>query len=106
MSGVLPQWCADVISVHHDRAKVFTIGCFVGCSLAHPLSVRYQLRKQLAEFLKRKRGDQTFQQFARKIGLSDSTLQRIEMMEQNVTIDTIQHIVDRLRCKTSDIFLD
>jgi transcriptional regulator with XRE-family HTH domain len=68
--------------------------------------VRYQLRKQLAEFLKRKRGDQTFQQFARKIGLSDSTLQRIEMMEQNVTIDTIQHIVDRLRCKTSDIFLD
>ena len=53
-----------------------------------------------------KRGDQTFQQFARKIGLSDSTLQRIEMMEQNVTIDTIQHIVDRLRCKMLDIFRD
>jgi transcriptional regulator with XRE-family HTH domain len=68
--------------------------------------VRYQLRKQLAEFLKKKRGDQTFQQFARKMGLSDSTLQRIEMMEQNVTIDTIQHIVDRLRCKVSDIFRD
>jgi transcriptional regulator with XRE-family HTH domain len=68
--------------------------------------VRYKLRKQLAEFLKKQRGDQTFQQFGRKIGLSDSTLQRIEMMEQNVTIDTIQHILDRLRCKVSDIFPD
>jgi transcriptional regulator with XRE-family HTH domain len=74
--------------------------------LPHSAAVRYQLRKQLAEFLKRKRGDQTFQQFARKIGLSDSTLQRIEMMEQNVTIDTIQQIVDRLRCGLSDIFRD
>jgi DNA-binding Xre family transcriptional regulator len=68
--------------------------------------VRYRLRKRLAEFLKKKRGDQTFQQFARKMGLSDSTLQRIKMMEQNVTIDTLQHIVDRLRCKVSDIFGD
>jgi transcriptional regulator with XRE-family HTH domain len=66
--------------------------------------VRYQLRKQLAEFLKNKRGQQTFQQFARKIGLSDSTLQRIEMMEQNVTIDTLEHIVNRLGCTVSDIF--
>jgi transcriptional regulator with XRE-family HTH domain len=72
--------------------------------VGHPLGVRYRLRKQLAEFLNRKRGDQTFQQFARKMGLSDSTLQRIEMMEQNVTIDTLQHIVNRLACRVSDIF--
>jgi transcriptional regulator with XRE-family HTH domain len=78
----------------------------VGFELSHSGGVRYRLRKQLAEFVKRKRDDQTFQQFARKIGLSDSTLQRIEMMEQNVTIDTIQHIVDRLRYKVSDIFRD
>jgi hypothetical protein len=43
---------------------------------------RYQLRKQLAEFLKRNGDDQTFEQFARKIGLSDSMLQRIETMER------------------------
>jgi DNA-binding Xre family transcriptional regulator len=78
----------------------------VGRRHAHFVGVRYQLRKQLAEFLKKKRGDQTFQQFARKIGLSDSTLQRIEMMDQNVTIDTLEYIVDRLRCKLSDIFRD
>jgi DNA-binding Xre family transcriptional regulator len=78
----------------------------VGFGLPHSADVRYQLRKQLAEFLKKKRGDQTFKQFSRKVGLSDSTLQRIEMMEQNVTIDTLQHIVDRLRCNVSDIFRD
>jgi transcriptional regulator with XRE-family HTH domain len=66
--------------------------------------VRYQLRKQLAEFLRKRRGDQTFHQFARKLGLSDSTLQRIEMMEQNVTIDTLEQIVNQLRCRVSDIF--
>jgi DNA-binding Xre family transcriptional regulator len=76
----------------------------VGFGLPHAGGVRYELRKQLAEFLKKKRGDQTFAQFSRKIGLSDSTLQRIEMLEQNVTIDTLQHIVNRLRCKMSDIF--
>jgi transcriptional regulator with XRE-family HTH domain len=64
------------------------------------------LLKQLAEFLRWKRGDQTFEQFARKMGLPDSTLQRIEMMEQNVTIDTLEHIVNRLRCRVSDIFRD
>jgi transcriptional regulator with XRE-family HTH domain len=58
----------------------------------------------LAEFLRKRRGNQTFQQFARKLGLSDSTLQRIEMMEQNVTIDTLEQIVNRLRCTVSDIF--
>jgi transcriptional regulator with XRE-family HTH domain len=78
----------------------------VGCSPAHSIAVRYRLRKQLADFLRKRRGDQTFQQFARKIGLSDSTLQRIEMMEQNVTIDTLEHIVNRLRCTISDIFRD
>jgi len=70
------------------------------------VDVRYQLRKQLAEFLRKKRGNQTFQQFARKLGLSDSTLQRLEMMEQNVTIDTVEQIVNRLRCTVSDIFRD
>jgi transcriptional regulator with XRE-family HTH domain len=68
--------------------------------------VRYKLRKQLAEFLRKRRADQTFQQFARKLGLSDSTLQRIEATQQNVTIDTIEHIANRLRCKVSDIFVD
>jgi DNA-binding Xre family transcriptional regulator len=74
--------------------------------LAHHIAVRARLRKDLANFLKRKRGDQTFNDFSRKVGISSSTLQRIEMMQQNVSIDTLQQIVKRLRCSMSDIFRD
>ena len=42
-----------------------------------------------------KRADQTVADFSRKIGLSSSTLQRIETMQQNVSIDTLQHIINR-----------
>jgi len=78
----------------------------VGWELAHHIAVRARLRKDLASFLKKKRGEQTFSDFSRKIGISSSTLQRIEMMQQNVSIDTLQHIVNRLRCRMSDIFRD
>jgi len=66
--------------------------------------VRYRLRKQLADFLRKRRGDQTFAEFSRKLGLSSSTLQRMEMMQQNVTIDSLQTLVDRLGAQISDIF--
>jgi DNA-binding Xre family transcriptional regulator len=78
----------------------------VGWELAHAAQVRYRLRKELADFLKIRRGNLTFSDFSRKVGISSSTLQRIEMMQQNVSIDTLQQIVNRLRCRMSDIFRD
>ena len=60
--------------------------------------------KQLAKFLKKKRGDLTFQQFSKKVGISDSTLHRMEMAEQNVTLKTLEQICNRLKCKISDVF--
>lgn len=65
-----------------------------------------RLAKQLAAFLRKRRGDLTYVQFARKTGLSDSTLQRLEMGEQNVTLKTLEQIVVRLKCSVSDIFED
>ena len=53
-----------------------------------------------------KRGGRTYAQFARKMGLSDSTLHRLEMGEQNVTLKTLEHITQRLRCKVADLFED
>ncbi len=46
----------------------------------------------------------TYADFARKVGLSSSTLQRIEMGEQNVTLDTLQLIAQRLKCSVIEIF--
>ncbi len=68
--------------------------------------VAQQLAKQLAAFLRQRRGDLTYAQFARKMGLSDSTLHRLEMGEQNVTLKTLEHICGRLKCRISDIFRD
>ena len=64
----------------------------------------HDLAKKLGKFLKQRRGEMTYEQFAKKLGLSDSTLHRLELGEQNVTLKTLEQIVTRLRCTVSDIF--
>ncbi len=66
--------------------------------------VAQRLAKQLGAFLRKKRGNLTYQQFSRKMGISDSTLHRLEMGEQNVTLKTLEQICSRLKCKVSDLF--
>ena len=68
--------------------------------------MRQKLRKQLALFLKKSRGQMTYAQFEKKMGISNSTLQRIEQGEQNVTLDTLEHILDRLKVKIAEVFPD
>ena len=46
----------------------------------------------------------TYAQFAKKLGISDATLHRLEMGQQNVTLKTIELITQRLKCKVSDLF--
>lgn len=71
--------------------------------LTHPSWVR-KLRKQLAVFLREKRGTLTLDQFAKKLGISDSSLNRLEMADQNLTIDTLERLLDRLGCEFGDVF--
>ncbi len=63
-----------------------------------------RLAQQLGRFLRKRRGDLTYQQFARKLGVSDSTLQRLEMGEQNITLKTLEQILERLKCRVSEVF--
>jgi len=65
---------------------------------------RKALAKQLAAFLRQKRGGLTFKQFSRKTGISDSTLHRLELGEQNITLNTLEQICDRLKCSMAEIF--
>ncbi len=53
-----------------------------------------------------KRGELTLALFAKKLGISDSTLQRLEIGEQNITVDTLEKIVDRLKCSMAEVFND
>jgi transcriptional regulator with XRE-family HTH domain len=43
-------------------------------------------------------------QFSRKMGISNSTLHRLEMGEQNVTLKPLEHLSDRFHCKISELF--
>ena len=66
----------------------------------------HKLAKQLGAFLQKKRGDLTYAQFAKKTGISDSTLHRLELGEQNLTLKTLEHLTARLKCRVCDIFPD
>jgi len=66
--------------------------------------VNQSLRKQFASFLKAQRGEKTLRDFARQIGLSSSTLQRLEIGEQNLTLDTLERVLKKLKVKIGDVF--
>jgi DNA-binding Xre family transcriptional regulator len=73
---------------------------------AHTFFVASSLQKQLAHFLREKRGKMSYPAFARKVGISSASLHRMEMSEQNVTLKTLEYILKRFNCRASDIFND
>jgi transcriptional regulator with XRE-family HTH domain len=70
--------------------------------VAKPTSYEHQL----GNYLRKARGAETFRSFAKKIGISPSSLQRLEQAEQNVTLRTVQQITRRLGITLRDIFSD
>ena len=66
--------------------------------------MRQTLDKQLAIFLRKRRGEITYAAFARKLGITPSSLLRLENCQQSVTLKTLQQIMDRLKCSWPDIF--
>jgi transcriptional regulator with XRE-family HTH domain len=69
----------------------------------HP-SMRQSLDNQLALFLRKKRGEITYAVFARKLGITPSSLFRLENRQQSVTLKTLQQILDSLKCELTDVF--
>jgi len=62
------------------------------------------LEKQLSRFLRAQRGEMTFADFSRKLGLPPSTLHRLEQCQQSITLRGLQQIMKRLKCGLQDIF--
>lgn len=62
------------------------------------------LAQRLAKKIRSIRGDVPQMHYARKLGISDSSLARIEMGEQNVTLDTLESLCKHLRCDVGDLF--
>lgn len=65
---------------------------------------QYDLRKRLAKFMKLKRGDMALRAFAKRHGLSFSSVSRIEKLEQNVTIDTLESMCKAFHCDVDELF--
>jgi transcriptional regulator with XRE-family HTH domain len=66
--------------------------------------VRRQLERQLAAFLKKQRGGLSYAKFSKRVGLSHTTLHRLERGEHHLTLYKLERILDKLKIKLVDIF--
>lgn len=62
------------------------------------------LSNKLAKNLRKWRGNLTQGQYARKLGVSRPTLNRLENAGQNTTLKTLQKITKSLKCNISTLF--
>ena len=62
------------------------------------------LRERLARFIREKRGDIPQREFARKIGVTQSTIMRIENLDQNVTLKTLETLCRAFHVDIGDLF--
>lgn len=67
---------------------------------------RATLKEQLSHYLRNARGEMTYAQFARKTGISNSSLQRLERGEQNLTLTSLETLLRKLKVRLSDVFPD
>jgi len=63
-------------------------------------SLAIRLGKRLREL----RHQEPQLQFSRKLGISNSSLNRMEQGEQNVSLKTLEVLCKRLKCDIADLF--
>jgi len=81
-------------------------------TLNEPHVVRYRkykpcmvhLRSRLAAFIRQRRGDMPQRAFARKMGVAQSTIMRIENEDQNVTLSTLEQLCKAFQVDIGDLF--
>jgi predicted transcriptional regulator len=66
--------------------------------------VDISLDQKLAAFLRKRRGEMTFVQFSRKVGLPPSTLFRLENCQQSITLSKLEGVLKRLKTSTGELF--
>ncbi len=64
------------------------------------------LDRQLAKFLRNARGSLSYAAFAKKVGVSHTTLHRLERGEHHLTLNKLETILDKLKVKLGDVFPD
>lgn len=62
------------------------------------------LANRLGNRLRELRGEESQLQFAKRLGISKSSLNRMEIGEQNVSLNTLETLCKRLKCDVGDLF--
>jgi transcriptional regulator with XRE-family HTH domain len=62
------------------------------------------LDAQLAKFLKKQRGEQSYSEFAKRIGVGHMTARRLESGEHHITLKKLEVILDKLKVKMGEVF--
>lgn len=62
------------------------------------------LRHRLATFIRKERGRTPQREFARRVGVAQSTIMRIENLDQNVTIDTLEQLCRAFHVDVDELF--
>jgi len=73
------------------------------CIMVYALINRMDLAETLAKNMRARRGQMTQRDFARKLGLNQSVIARIESKNENVTLKTLQHLAIALNCKVGEL---
>ena len=60
--------------------------------------------RRIAKRFKELRGDQSQLEFSKKIGISQSSLNRIENREQNISLYVMEQVASRLKMDIKDLF--
>lgn len=68
------------------------------------LAVRRNFDQQLAAFLRKQRGSLSYADFSKQVGVSHTTLHRLERGEHHLTLIKLEKILDRLKLKLRDVF--
>ena len=63
-----------------------------------------KLARRLAKKVRGLRGDVPQMRFCRKLGISNTSLHRIEMADQNVSLKTLEVLCKKLKCDVGDLF--
>lgn len=62
------------------------------------------LDRHFARWLRERRGDETYAKLSQETGVPISTLHRLEMGQQSVTLRLMDQILRRLHADPSDVF--
>lgn len=66
--------------------------------------MKRNLDREFGRFMRKARGGLSYAEFAKKVGVSHTTLHRIERGEHHITLNKLDTILCRLKIKLCDVF--